>query len=85
MAVALIGDRGHLLCGVDPQFGVHRLLKNIRGESADMWREEISTLRYRIPALSMNRYFVLPSGGTSLDGIRPCVENPAAGEIFRAL
>jgi len=31
IALAIMPDHVHLLCEVDPQFGIHRLVKNIKG------------------------------------------------------
>ena len=34
IALAIMPDHVHLLCEVDPQFGIHRLVKNIKGVSS---------------------------------------------------
>ena len=36
-----MSDHGHLLCEVDPQFGIHRLVKNIKGVSSHRLRKRI--------------------------------------------
>ena len=38
-------DHVHLLVEVDPQFGVHRLVKAIRGRSSRVLREEFRWLK----------------------------------------
>lgn len=42
-------DHVHLLVEVDPQFGVHRLVKGIKGGSSRVLREEFLWLKSRIP------------------------------------
>ena len=56
-------DHVHLVVEVDPQFGVHRLVKAIKGRSSRVLREEFSWLRSRLPSLWTNSYFVATVGG----------------------
>jgi putative transposase len=51
-------DHVHLLIHVDPQFGVHRVVKAIKGRSSRLLRSELRWLRSRLPTLSTNSYFV---------------------------
>jgi putative transposase len=66
MALELVPDHGHLLCEVDPQLGIHRLVKNIKGASSHTLRKEFSMLRSRIATLWTNSYFVSTVGGAPL-------------------
>lgn len=59
----------HLLVDVDPQFGVHRLLKQIKGLSSRILRQEFPHLR-RLPSLWTNSYFVATVGGAPLEIIK---------------
>jgi putative transposase len=68
-------DPVHLLCQVDPQFAIHRLVKNTKGVSFDTLRKEFSRLRSRIPTLWTHRYLVSTVGGAALAVIQPSVEN----------
>ena len=51
-------DRVHLLVECDPQYGVHRLVKQIKGRSSRVLRQEFDSLRSRLPTLWTNSYFV---------------------------
>ena len=75
IALQIMPDEVHLLCEVDPQFGIHRLGKNIKGVSSHTLRKEFSGLRSRLPRLWTNRYFVSTVGGAPLAVIQQYVEN----------
>ena len=59
-------DHFHLLVECDPQFGIHRLVKAIKGRSSRLLRQEFSQLRTRVPTLWTNSYFVATVGGAPL-------------------
>jgi putative transposase len=75
IALEIMPDQVHLLCEVDPQFGIHRLVKNIKGASSHSLRKEFSVLRSRLPTLWTNSYFVSTVGGAPLAVIQQYVEN----------
>ena len=52
-------DHVHILLGVDPQFGIHKAVKTIKGTTSRILRQEFPWLRSRIPTLWTNSYFVL--------------------------
>jgi REP-associated tyrosine transposase len=68
-------DHVHLLVDVDPQFGIHRLVKTIKGRSSRLLRQEFPWLRSRLPTLWTNSYFVATVGGAPLSVIKRYVEN----------
>jgi putative transposase len=68
-------DQVHLLVEVDPQVGIHRLVKAIKGRSSRVLREEFPWLRSRLPTLWTNSYFVATVGGAPLSVIDRYVEN----------
>ena len=68
-------DHVHLLVGVDPQFGVHRLVKLIKGRFSRLLRQELPSLRSRLPTLWTNSYFVATVGGAPLQAIKQYVAN----------
>src|SRR5690606_28772590 len=59
-------DHVHLLVEVDPQYGIHRLVKAIKGRSSRVLREEFPHLKSRLPTLWTNSYFVATVGGAPL-------------------
>jgi putative transposase len=71
-------DQVHLLVEVDPQFGIHRLVKAIKGRSSRLLRQEFPWLRLRLPSLWTNAYFVATVGGAPSSVIRRYVETPKA-------
>ena len=74
LEVEVMPDHVHLLCSIDPQFGIHRLVKAIKGRSSRLLRQEFPALTRRLPCLWTNSYFVATTGGASLDTIKQYVE-----------
>ncbi len=68
-------DHVHLLIEVDPQFGVHKAIKRIKGYSSRVLRQEYQWLRSRLPTLWTNSYFVASVGGAPLTIIKQYIEN----------
>ncbi|WP_156040067.1 IS200/IS605 family transposase [Alicyclobacillus macrosporangiidus] len=68
-------DHVHLLVEVDPQFGIHRLVKLMKGRSSRILRQEFPWLRSRLPTLWTNSYFVSTVGGAPLAVIKQYIEN----------
>ena len=73
-ALEVMPDHVHLLVEVDPQFGVHRLVKGLKGRSSRLLRQEFPHLRRRLPTLWTNAYFVATTGGAPLATIKRYVE-----------
>lgn len=69
-----MADQVHLLVEVDPQYGVHKLVKAIKGRSSRLLREEFPWLKSRLPSLWTNSYFVATVGGAPLSVIERYVE-----------
>lgn len=68
-------DHVHLLMEVDPQFGIHKAVKRIKGRTSRILRQEFAWLRSRLPTLWSNSYFVSTVGGASLSVIKQYIEN----------
>lgn len=68
-------DHVHLLCEVDPQYGIHRFVKLLKGRSSRYLRQEFPKLRSRLPTLWTNSYFVATVGGAPLAIIQQYIEN----------
>jgi putative transposase len=67
-------DYVHLLIGCDPQFGIHRLVKNLKGTSRHYLRQEFPHLKRRLPSMWTNSYFVATTGGVTLETLKCYVE-----------
>ncbi len=68
-------DHVHLLVTCDPQYGIHRLVKQIKGRSSRLLRQEFPSVRSRIPTLWTNSYFVATVGGATLEIVKQYVAN----------
>ena len=67
-------DHVHLLVSVDPQFGIHRLVKLIKGRSSRVLRQEFPALKRKLPSLWTNAYFVGTTGSAPLSIIKQYIE-----------
>ncbi len=68
-------DHVHLLVECDPQYGIHRLVKQIKGRSSRVLRQEFPHLKSRLPTLWTNSYFVATVGGATLEVVKQYVAN----------
>lgn len=75
LSLEVVPDHVHLLIECDPQFGIHRLVRLIKGRSSRFLRQEFPLLKRRLPTLWTNSYFVSTVGGTPLSVIKQYIEN----------
>ena len=68
-------DHVHLLIEVDPQYGIHRLIKQMKGRSSRLLRHEFPGLKKRLPTLWSNSYFISTVGGAPLAIVKQYIEN----------
>lgn len=71
----LMPNHVHLLLEVDPQFGIHKAVKQIKGNSSRILRQEFKELRTKLPTLWTNSYFVSTVGGAPLEVIKQYIES----------
>jgi len=71
----IMPDHVRLLVEVDPQFGVHKVIKTIKGKTSRILRKEFPILTSKIPTLWTNSYFISTVGGTPLEIIKQYIEN----------
>ena len=71
----IMPDHVHVLLEVDPQFGINKLVRHLKGSSSRILRQEFPKLKSRLPSLWTNSYFVSSVGGTSLDVVKQYIEN----------
>jgi putative transposase len=74
IALEVMPDHVHLLVEVGPQFGIHRLVKLMKGRSSHILRQEFPWLKSRLPTLWTNSSFVAPVGGAPLAALREYIE-----------
>ena len=76
----IMPDHVHLLIEVDPQFGVHKVIKAIKGKTSRILRKEFAVLTTKIPTLWTNSYFISTVGGAPLEVIKQYIENQKTSE-----
>lgn len=74
ITMEIMSDHVHLLVEVDPQYGIHKLVKGIKGRSSRLLRQEFVHLTTQLPSLWTNSYFVSTVGGAPLSVIRRYIE-----------
>lgn len=74
VALETMPDHVHLLVEVDPQYGVHRLVKAVKGRTSRVLRAEFPYLKSKLPTLWTNSYFVATTGGAPLAAVKKYVE-----------
>jgi len=67
-------DHVHLLVNVDPQFGIHRLMKLVKGRSSRLLRQEFPVLKRQLPTMWTNSYFVSTTGRAPLSVVEQYIE-----------
>lgn len=68
-------DHVHLLVDCDPQFGIHRIVKQLKGRSSRLLRSEFPWLKRRLPSLWTNSYFVVTVGGAPINIVKQYIED----------
>ena len=71
----IMPDHVHILIEVDPQFGVHKVVKNIKGKTSKILRDEFSELKTKLPTLWTNSYFISTIGGAPLEIVKQYIES----------
>ncbi len=75
LELEIVSDHVHLLVEVDPQYGIYKLIKQIKGRSSRLLRQEFPALRSRLPTLWTNSVFISTVGGAPLSVIKQYIEN----------
>lgn len=68
-------DHVHLLIECDPQFGIAKLIRYMKGRSSRYLRQEFPWLKSRLPTLWTNSYFIATVGGAPIAVIKQYIEN----------
>lgn len=68
-------DHVHILLEVDPQYGIHKAIKQIKGYSSRVLRLEFPILKRKLPCLWTNSYFVSTVGGAPLEIVKQYIAN----------
>ena len=68
-------DHVHLLIEVDPQYGINKAVRHIKGVTSHVLRSEFPALKSRLPSLWTTSYFVSTIGGAPLEEVKKYIEN----------
>ena len=71
----IMPDHVHMLVEVDPQFGINRAVRSIKGYTSYTLRKEFVELTTKLPTLWTNSYFVSTVGGSPLAVIKQYIES----------
>lgn len=74
LELEVMPDHVHLLCEVDPQFGIAKFIRLVKGRSSRLLRQEFPKLKSRIPTLWTNSVFVSTVGGAPLSIVKQYIE-----------
>jgi putative transposase len=74
LQLEVMPDHVHLLVDCNPQFGIHRLVRLMKGRSSRELRQEFAVLKRKLPTLWTNRYFVSTVGRAPLSAITHYLE-----------
>ena len=74
LEMEIMPDHVHLLIQCDPQFGIHRVIKQLKGYTSHVLRQEFPSLKRRLPSLWTNSYFVATVGAVQLDVVKRYIE-----------
>jgi putative transposase len=75
LEMEVMPDYVHLLCEVDPHYGIAPFVRLIKGRSSRLLRQEFPTLKSRLPTLWTNSVFCSTVGGAPLSVIKQYIEN----------
>lgn len=73
-------DHAHLLLSVDPQMGVHKVVKQIKGRTSRVLRKEFPRLKNLSRTLWASSYFVATTGGATLETVKRYIESQKRGQ-----
>lgn len=81
LELEVMPDHVHLLCEVDPQFGIAKFVRLCKGRSSRLLRQEFPALKSRLPTLWTNSWFCSTVGGAPLSVVKPATAKPWAEYI----
>ena len=75
LELEIMPDHVHVLLDVDPQYGINKLVRHLKGRSSRILRQEFPSLKSRLPTLWTSSYFVATVGGVTLETVKQYIEN----------
>lgn len=71
----IMPDYVHLFLEVAPQYGIHKVVKQMKRHTSHILRKEFPWLKSRIPSLWTNSYFVATAGGVPSSVIEQYIDS----------
>ena len=75
LEMEIMPNHVHLLMEVDPQSGIHKAVKSLKGYTSRVLRQEFLFLQTKMPTLWTNSYFVSTVGDAPREVIKQYIEN----------
>jgi len=75
LRMEILPDHAEMLVECDPQFGIHRRERLVKGRSSRLLRQEFPVLKRKLPTLWTSSYLVSTVGGAPLSVIKHSIEN----------
>ena len=75
LELEVMPDHVHVLVDIDPQYGICKLVRYMKGRSSRYLRQEFVWLKSRLPTLWTNSYFVATVGGAPLSAVKQYIQN----------
>jgi len=75
LELEVMPDHVHVLVDIDPQYGICKLVRYMKGRSSRYLRQEFAWLKSRLPTLWTNSYFVATVGGAPLSVVKQYIQN----------
>ena len=74
-ALEIMPDHVHIFIDFDPRLTLHKIIKDFKGISSRILREEFPHLKSRLPSLWTRSYFACSIGHISEETIKKYIEN----------
>ena len=74
-ALEIMPDHVHIFIDFDPRLTLHKIVKDFKGISSRILREEFPHLKSRLPSLWTRSYFACSVGHISEETIKEYIEN----------
>jgi putative transposase len=75
LELEVMPDHVRVLVEIDPQYGIAKLVRNMKGRSSRFLRQEFPWLKSRLPTLWTNSYFVSTVGDAPVAVVEQYIEN----------
>lgn len=75
LALEVMPDHVHMFISFDPRLMPHKVIKQFKGVSSHILREEFPELKRKLPSLWTRSYFMCTVGHVNEDTIRKYIED----------